>query len=404
MNKQRPIRACHVSYSFYETDNRVIRYAESLAARGDHVDVFALRQRGQPLRSVRSGVNIHRIQRRNVTEKLAATYLLKTFLFLIKCFCLLCVKSVRRPYDIVHVHNIPDFLVFAALAPKLRGAAVILDIHDIVPELYAGKFGTRDKSLIYRTLKLTEYLSCSFANHVIVSNHLWQAKLIDRSVPANKCTSILNYPNLELFTPRLDARTADGRFVFLYPGTLNHHQGLDIAVEAFGKAADAMPGAEFHIYGEGPARNALERQIEILGLTGRVTISDRVPLHDVPKLMWSADAGVVPKRGGGFGDEAFSTKILEFMACGVPVILSKTKIDAHYFSDDLVRFVRPGEPADLASAMLDLFHRSLEDRSTLATAAMQFARANSWQCHEGDYMTIVSALTDEAHQTRKQVA
>ncbi len=38
--------------------------------------------------------------------------------------------------------------------------------------------------------------------------------------------------------------------------------------------------------------------------------------------MWRADLGVVPKRAEGFGNEAFSTKILEFMACGVPVLVS----------------------------------------------------------------------------------
>jgi glycosyltransferase involved in cell wall biosynthesis len=43
--------------------------------------------------------------------------------------------------------------------------------------------------------------------------------------------------------------------------------------------------------------------------------------------MENADLGVVPKRNDPFGDEAFSTKILEFMAMGVPVIVSETRID-----------------------------------------------------------------------------
>ena len=49
-------------------------------------------------------------------------------------------RHLRRPYDLVHVHNMPDFLVFTAWFPKLTGAKVILDIHDIVPEFYASKF------------------------------------------------------------------------------------------------------------------------------------------------------------------------------------------------------------------------------------------------------------------------
>ena len=49
-------------------------------------------------------------------------------------------RHLRRRYDLVHVHNMPDFLVLAACAPRLMGARVILDIHDVVPELYVSKF------------------------------------------------------------------------------------------------------------------------------------------------------------------------------------------------------------------------------------------------------------------------
>ena len=36
--------------------------------------------------------------------------------------------------------NIPDFMVFAAVFPKLTGAKIILDVHDIVPELFVTRF------------------------------------------------------------------------------------------------------------------------------------------------------------------------------------------------------------------------------------------------------------------------
>jgi len=60
---------------------------------------------------------------------------------------------------------------------------------------------------------------------------------------------------------------------------------------------------------------------------------------------------VVPKRANSFGNEAFSTKILEFMALGVPVIVSNTKIDKYYFSDDLVMFFKNEDIDDLAAKM-----------------------------------------------------
>ena len=59
------------------------------------------------------------------------------------------------------------------------------------------------------------------------------------------------------------------------------------------------------------------------------------------KRMAEADFGIVPKRSEGFGNEAFSTKIFEFMALGIPVIAADTKIDKYYFNDSLFPSLRP---------------------------------------------------------------
>jgi len=396
-----PIRVCHVAYTFYENDNRVVRYAEALAERGDSVEVIALRRPGQSTKGQANGVRLHRIQRRSVNEWGALSYLAKLLWFLVKSASLLSLLQLRRRYDVIHVHNVPDFLVFAAIVPKLMGARVILDIHDILPELYAGKFGSARRSIVFRALLLVERLSCRFSDQVIVANHLWHEKLVRRAVPSDKCTAILNYPDLRLFRPQSGAPRPSGMFVFLYPGTLNHHQGLDIAIGAFAAVCTQMPGAELHIYGEGPARKALAQQVHECGLASRVKLMDRVPLTEVALLMASADIGVVPKRADGFGNEAFSTKILEFMACGVPVLVSRTAVDAHYFDGTLVRFFEPGSQDDLAHAMLWAYEHRAEHAEWIRRAN-DFASSYSWQKRATDYLGIVERLVTAA-STRVEV-
>jgi glycosyltransferase involved in cell wall biosynthesis len=217
-------------------------------------------------------------------------------------------------------------------------------------------------------------------------------------VRAEKCTTILNYPDLRLFNPDSgSAARADGKFVVLYPGTLNHHQGLDLAIRAFAQVCDRMPGAELHIYGEGPDRPVLARLIEEGNLGDRVRLMPRVPLDQVAPIMASADLGVVPKRGDGFGNEAFSTKILEFMACDVPVIVSRTQIDAYYFDDTVVRFFTPGDEGDLAAALLDEY-RNREKRSRVP-AARDFAVRYSWQARAIDYQRVIDGLVSERPAT-----
>jgi len=387
---RRSRRVCHVAYTFYENDNRVIRYAEALQELGDEVEVIALRRAAQSRVETWRGVRVFRVQSRAVNERKALTYFFKILVFFVRAATLLTWRHLWKRYDIVHVHNVPDFLVFTAWLPKLTGARIVLDIHDILPELYAGKFAASLESSTFRALLKVERASCGFADHVIVANHLWHDRLVSRCVPASKCTTMLNYPDLRLFAPAAIPRN-DGRFIILYPGTLNQHQGLDIAVRAFELVKDSMPGSEFHIYGEGPARGQIEALIGNHGLEGRVKLMPLLPIREIASIMAAADVGIVPKRADGFGNEAFSTKILEFMACGVPVVISRTAVDAHYFDERLVKFFAPHDERDLGSALLWAY-KSAPDRSARAKAGREFAVRNSWQERVVDYRGLIEAL------------
>jgi hypothetical protein len=72
-----------VSYSVYDFDNRVMRYAETLAARGDSVDVIALRCQGDSHADVIKGVNVFRIQERLLPESGQRQYILRVVFFFI---------------------------------------------------------------------------------------------------------------------------------------------------------------------------------------------------------------------------------------------------------------------------------------------------------------------------------
>jgi glycosyltransferase involved in cell wall biosynthesis len=245
-----------------------------------------------------------------------------------------------------------------------------------------------------------ERLSISFCDHVIISNDIWKTKLEGRSVKPSDCTSIINYPDGSIFYKRPRTRD-DGRFIMIYPGTLNWHQGLDIALRAFSLIKDQLPHAFFFIYGEGPTRAELERQIGDLNLSGRVVIKSTIPLRQIAEIIADADVGIIPKRNDSFGGEAFSTKTLEFMASGVPVIVSRTRVDRYYFNDSLVRFFEPENEADLAEGMLELA-LNRRARDTLARNGYEFACRNSWEVKKGMYLDLTDSLILGGKQRSQQ--
>jgi glycosyltransferase involved in cell wall biosynthesis len=380
-----------VTYSFYKTDTRVQQYARALAERGDEVEVIALSRDGSPGEETVDGVKVIRIQPRRRDERGPLTYLFRIIRFLFASSVVLTKRHLARPYQFIHVHSVPDFLVFAALVPKWTGARVILDIHDILPEFYASKFKASPSSLIFWLLKVVEKWSIAFADHVIIANHLWYERLIARSVRREKCTPICNYPDLRYFSPRPRTRS-DGKFIMMYPGTLNWHQGLDVAVKAFVKIVDQAPNAEFHIYGEGTTKSMLTDLAKGLGLNGRIQFYNPRPLHEIARVMSQADLAVVPKRAESFGNEAVSTKILEFMALGIPVLQSRTKVGTYYDTESRVMFFESENVDDLAQCMLTLI-RDQQLRERLAANASEYTKENNWGVKKQVYLELVDSLT-----------
>src|SRR5271166_2476970 len=284
------MNVCMVSYSFYESDNRVMRYAEALTARGDTVDVIALRRKGQAERESLRGVNVLRIQNRERNENSKLTYFYRIALFMLRAALFLISEQRRQQYSLIHVHSVPDFLIFSAVVPKLMGAQVILDIHDLLPELYGSKFDVGAESLIFRVLKVVERICATIADHVIVPNDLWMQRLTARSTEKQKCSVIMNYPDPAVFATQ-EIGSVDGKCRLVYPGSLNWHQGLDIAIKAFAKAIKIVPNSEFNIYGEGPTKVELMELARNLGLNAKVIFHDPVSLREIGEIMQRADLG-----------------------------------------------------------------------------------------------------------------
>jgi len=386
----RSIHACMLVYSFYETDNRVMRYAEALVKRGDSVDVIALGKEGLPDYEEIRGVKVFRIQKRLIDEQGKMSYLRKLVLFLFNSFIFLTKRQLKNPYDLIHVHSVPDFEVFATIFSKLKGAKIILDIHDIVPEFYASKFHVTENSIVFKSLAMMERLSSKYADHVIISNHIWEKTLLSRSLERDKCTTIMNYPDESIFYRRPRERN-DDNFIMIYPGTLGWHQGLDVAIQAFALIKDQAPEAVFHIYGRGREEKNLEHLIIKLGLKNRVFIKGSVPIDEIANIMANADLGIVPKRNDPFGGEAFSTKILEFMTLGIPLIVSETKIDKYYFNDSVLQFFKSDDVNDLAQCMISLIKdKELGDR--IACNALNFVTDYSWEKKRCEYYDLIDSL------------
>jgi len=152
-----------------------------------------------------------------------------------------------------------------------------------------------------------------------------------------------------------------------------------------------LPTVELHIYGDGSAKPELIKLAAELGFNGKVQFFEPISAVEIARVMADADLGVVPKRADAFGNEAYSTKIMEFMAAGTPVIVSDTKVDRFYFGESVVRFFRSEDVDDLARQMIEVLHNRELSRSMVARG-VEYAENNSWGKRKTDYLGLVDSL------------
>ncbi len=381
----------HAYYPFGET--RVQRQAEALAERGYEVDVICLRGPGEARRERVNGVDVIRVPTKRFSRS-AALQLLEYLAFFLLAAWELNLRSARRNYAVVQVHNLPDFLVFSAIVPRLRGSAILLDIHDLMPEFFASRFASGADSLGVRILRWQEQLSCRFADHVVTVTEAWRKTLIRRGVSESKSSVVMNLADDRIFRPSNPSRapSADGDFQLLYHGTLTDRYGIDLLVRAVHLLKDEIPELRLTIHGWGDALASLRALAAQLQIDDRIEFDqERLDVPDLARMIEEADLGVVPNRADPFTDGILPTKLLEYTAMGTPAVAARTSAIQEYFDDGMVALFDPGDAADLAQRIRELH----ADRPRLAALSENAARFNErycWQRQSAEYAQLVERL------------
>jgi glycosyltransferase involved in cell wall biosynthesis len=349
-------RVVAVVYSTYPSDPRPRRAAEALAREGASVEVVCLKETGdEPQHEIFNGVDITRIPLKHRRGG-KLSYMLQYGSFILLAGAILAGRTFKRRYDLVHVHNMPDILVFSALIPKLFGAKVILDLHDPMPELMMTIFGLRKESYPVQLLKKFEQWSIGFADAVLTTNEAFRKLFLTRGCPPQKISVVMNSPDEEIFRYRessgqsFAARDTSNPFVIMYHGSLIERHGLDLAVTALGKIRKTIPGAELRIYGRStPFLERVMDSVRRSELADAVRYLGPVNLEQIPAAICRCDVGIIPNRRSEFTELNMPTRIFEYLSQGKPVIAPCAPGILDYFGAKELLLFELGSVDDLAA-------------------------------------------------------
>lgn len=145
----------------------------------------------------------------------------------------------------------------------------------------------------------------------------------------------------------------EGPFVFAASGGLTPEKGFDILIRAFASARSHMPDAQLRIAGAGPQEQALAELIAELEIGASVKLTGMLPRKMAPKFYNGCDCFVCPSL-----NEPFGVQIVEALACGVPVIATRSGGPEDIINARNGLLINAGDVLALERALINMYRRA----------------------------------------------
>lgn len=386
-------RVAILVHALVPADPRIRRQSDALIEAGYEVDVFALRGRGEA--SDEEAENGLRIIRLPVSRWFTgfAGHIAEYLAFTAVATPRLAAAHRSRRYDLVQVATVPDFLAFAALPLKWMGVPILLDLHEDMPEFFRDRFASPLLRPLHPLVTAATRASAAISDQLVTVHEPLRELSIERGVDPERISVVMNGADETIFDPSRHERRpfmADGTLRVIHHSNLQRIYGLDRAVEAIAMLRDEIP-LHLDVYGDGPWRPRVEEAIVTHEVGDLVTLHGRVALDDLPAIISRHDLGIVPSLDEPYLQYSLSTKLLEYVAMGIPVIASDLATNRAHFTDAALSFVPGGDPAALADAIRSVV-ADPDAAAARAAEAQRQAATYAWGAQKARYVALVDRL------------
>ncbi len=290
------------------------------------------------------------------------------------------------------MHTLPDFLIFAALWNKIFGAKLILDLHEIFPELYMARTGAAYDSFKVKLLILAEKYSIKLANKVITIHDNAKDIFVKRNnLNDEKISVVMNSVDPGEFP---NAATPDeNEFIIIYNGTIVRLLNLTMVVEALAKLKEQMPTEDFRrvvfrLYGDGPALNDILSLAETLGVADKVEYMGYLQPAEMRKEVLKTGVLILPPLKNIYSDLFYTIKLIETIYLKIPVIATKLNTYQRYYSGDSLFYFESGNTNELAERIKEVYYNKPLVQQKTASARADYDKL-SWEIMRDRYLKIV---------------
>lgn len=378
-------RACIVKHYYY--DLLIRREAEALLNAGYCVDVVCMGSKVAGNKQAANGVRLHRLplsRKKGGLVRYMFEYLSFFFLAAFK----LAVLHFHQPFSFIQVNNMPDFLVFSTLFPRILGAKVTLMMYEPTPELWAAKYNI---PLCISLLKFVEKVSLRYAHAVVTVTEQMRQVFIDRKCPPEKISVVLNVPDERFFDLGVQPRPKDPRFTLICHGAIEERYGHDTMLQAVALVKPKVHDIQLRILGRGSYLRKFLAQLREMHLEDHVFYLGFVSAEEMFAELEGADVGIVAQKSSPYSNLVHTGKLYDYIHFGLPVLASHLDSVEAYFGRDSLYFFKPGDAESLAQGILDLYQHPEKKHKMIENSKRLYSRYN-WEQQKRIYLSVYRRL------------
>ena len=285
-----------------------------------------------------------------------------------------------RPFDVVQLCNPPDILFLAVMSLRRRGARVVFDHHDLVPELYEARFGSRGGPL-YRLARLAERRTLRLADVVLSPNETYKSIALERGgKDAGDVFVVRMAPDPERFRAvRPDADLKRGKsYLIGYAGTIGPQDGVDHALRALKLLGDARDDWYAIFAGTGDAAADSQALASELGIGDRVEFVGFLHDEQLIRILSSADVCLSPEPKNALNDASTMIKVVEYMGLGRPVVAYDLR-ETRFSAGEAALYATPNDEAAFAACIEQVFDDATLRERMSAAGRRRVTEELSWE-------------------------
>ena len=344
-----------IAYSEFSRDARIRREAEALTEIGCAVDFFVLQE--DNISQINTNIILIPLGLKQYRGNSNIKYIISYLNFFCQAFIQLLWMYPKKKYRLIYTHNMPDFIVFLGLIPKLFGCKLIHDVHDLMPDIYKSKFKSSFANIIYYLLLIQEKISCMLADKIItVSDIVINILINDHHLRKEKILVVRNFADKNIFKPMEPFTKKNSDFNLIHHGTISDRFGLRYIIREMKIICKKHSNVKLHFFGKGDGKEEiiLMKMIKENQLTKNIFLHGQIQLNEIPRKINWADIGIVSYKKDPSTDIFTPLKLLEYIAMEKPIVTVHTKAIAMLVKDANLLYYENGIKESFSNAISSL--------------------------------------------------